>query len=494
MLWATGDFEGSLRAYKAADALLANDSEDGLRASVLAALAFGLLVTGQAERSLTTAGIAVRLAAAIGAVRDELHAAITAAVAKASLGRVDEATRELLGCLQQARNLDDPELVMRCYGNLTYTHAVAGRPERVAEVGAEGAAYCRRYGPVISFASPMMSNYVVALNVLGRWDQAIEIAHETLADATADSVVIELHSIVAVIAARRGDVDQSRYEMERALGRLLDAGSFNSLSVSVARAELCVARAELCLLEGKWDMTLSIIAEVLPFLEEQDESLQLLQACCLGLRTIADRRESVPRPRTDEPDENSEYVSRVASAVLTREPIPGTAASMLACQAEMSRASSADTVDQWVAAADAYARSNDPYRQAYCLFRLGARHLDKRASADSGVALGQAMRLAENLGAKPLINEIKRLAVIGRVHIFTPARPPSPPATTHGLSPRELEIVSCLIEGNTNKQISQKLFISERTVGVHVGNILNKLGVRNRTEAATIGLRLGLDT
>ena len=111
-----------------------------------------------------------------------------------------------------------------------------------------------------------------------------------------------------------------------------------------------------------------------------------------------------------------------------------------------------------------------------------------------GVALGQAMRLAENLGAKPLINEIKRLAVIGRVHIFTPARPPSPPATTHGLSPRELEIVSCLIEGNTNKQISQRLFISERTVGVHVGNILNKLGVRNRTEAATIGLRLGLDT
>ena len=209
VLWATGDFEGSLRAYKTADALLANDSEDGLRASVLAALAFGLLVTGQAEQSLTTAGIAVRLAAAIGAVRDELHSAITAAVAKASLGRVDEATRELLGCLQQARNLDDPELVMRCYGNLTYTHAVAGRPERVAEVGAEGAAYCRRYRPVTSFASPMMSNYVVALNVLGRWDQAIEIADETLADATADSVVIELHSIVAVIAARRGDVDQS---------------------------------------------------------------------------------------------------------------------------------------------------------------------------------------------------------------------------------------------------------------------------------------------
>ena len=105
-------------------------------------------------------------------------------------------------------------------------------------------------------------------------------------------------------------------EMDRALGRLLDTGSFNSISVSVARAELCVARAELCLLEGKWDMTLSIIAEVLPFLEEQDESLQLLEACCLGLRTIADRRESVPRPRTDEPDENSEYVSRVASAVL----------------------------------------------------------------------------------------------------------------------------------------------------------------------------------
>ena len=55
-----------------------------------------------------------------------------------------------------------------------------------------------------------------------------------------------------------------------------------------------------------------------------------------------------------------------------------------------------------------------------------------------------------------------------------------------------MEILGYLVQGDSNRQIARALFISDRSVAVHVSRILDKLGVRNRTEAATVGARLGL--
>ncbi|HSH32107.1 MAG TPA: LuxR C-terminal-related transcriptional regulator, partial [Actinomycetota bacterium] len=57
---------------------------------------------------------------------------------------------------------------------------------------------------------------------------------------------------------------------------------------------------------------------------------------------------------------------------------------------------------------------------------------------------------------------------------------------------REREVLALLVEGHTNRRIAEELFISESTAGVHVSNILGKLGVATRTEAATVAARLGL--
>jgi DNA-binding NarL/FixJ family response regulator len=53
-------------------------------------------------------------------------------------------------------------------------------------------------------------------------------------------------------------------------------------------------------------------------------------------------------------------------------------------------------------------------------------------------------------------------------------------------------VLALLVQGHTNKRIAEELFISESTAGVHVSNILGKLGVGTRTEAATVATRLGL--
>ncbi len=69
---------------------------------------------------------------------------------------------------------------------------------------------------------------------------------------------------------------------------------------------------------------------------------------------------------------------------------------------------------------------------------------------------------------------------------------PDQPVDPFGLTPRERDVLPLLVQGRTNKQIAEALFISENTAGVHVSNILGKMGASSRTEAAGIAARLGL--
>lgn len=66
------------------------------------------------------------------------------------------------------------------------------------------------------------------------------------------------------------------------------------------------------------------------------------------------------------------------------------------------------------------------------------------------------------------------------------------PTAENLLTNRELEVIKLVAQGNTNQEIAEKLIVSERTVGKHVGNILGKLHLSNRTQAALFALREGL--
>ena len=75
--------------------------------------------------------------------------------------------------------------------------------------------------------------------------------------------------------------------------------------------------------------------------------------------------------------------------------------------------------------------------------------------------------------------------------VLNPARPESEP-TLEDLSPREIEILALMSQGLANKNIADRLGISEHTVKFHVSSILSKLGAGSRTEAVTKGLKDGL--
>jgi DNA-binding NarL/FixJ family response regulator len=60
------------------------------------------------------------------------------------------------------------------------------------------------------------------------------------------------------------------------------------------------------------------------------------------------------------------------------------------------------------------------------------------------------------------------------------------------LTPRERDVLEHVAGGNRNKDIAERLFISEETVKVHIKHIMEKLGARDRTEAVAIGVRRGI--
>ena len=61
-----------------------------------------------------------------------------------------------------------------------------------------------------------------------------------------------------------------------------------------------------------------------------------------------------------------------------------------------------------------------------------------------------------------------------------------------GLTSREAEVLALVAVGRTNREIGAELYVSEKTASVHVSNILRKLGVTNRVEAAAVAQRVGI--
>jgi DNA-binding NarL/FixJ family response regulator len=60
------------------------------------------------------------------------------------------------------------------------------------------------------------------------------------------------------------------------------------------------------------------------------------------------------------------------------------------------------------------------------------------------------------------------------------------------LTEREVEVLRAVAEGNRNRDIAEKLFISEETVKVHIKHIMEKLGATDRTQAVAIAVRRGI--
>ena len=188
-------------------------------------------------------------------------------------------------------------------------------------------------------------------------------------------------------------------------------------------------------------------------------------------------------------------------------PAPSLLVHLVLCEAELARADEVDQPDDWQRAIDAVDGFGLRFQGAYARFRLVESLL--RAGGDrrrAAVELEAARWTASELGASPLVAEIDELARRSRLSVSGPADGASDGAPGDGtdgdevddralgLSPRELQVLALVAEGATNRQVAEQLYISPKTASVHVSNILAKLGVASRGEAAALARRLGVLT
>jgi DNA-binding CsgD family transcriptional regulator len=220
---------------------------------------------------------------------------------------------------------------------------------------------------------------------------------------------------------------------------------------------------------------------------------------------LADRARA--RGATSDLDEATEHgraiideARSILGSIVTRYPeLRLRPAAVLAlCEAELSRLQGASDAGLWSAAAAAGEDADQLHLRPYALYRQAEAMLAGKADrAEVAAVLREAHSAVVAMGARPLQHEIESLAERVRIRLepgLAPGAVNRSDATVEqlGLTPREREVLSLVTAGRTNRQIAAELFISEKTAGVHVSNILGKLGASGRTEAAAIAHRLGL--
>ncbi|HET8949053.1 MAG TPA: response regulator transcription factor [Solirubrobacteraceae bacterium] len=256
--------------------------------------------------------------------------------------------------------------------------------------------------------------------------------------------------------------------------------------------------AELALWQGRPEIAARIAAEGAPITAH--DGLRCHLVLWLGLRAEADLAE-LERARRDDGAEAAARERARDFLDAAREHARAADHPALAAliEAEHTRAAGRSDPASWLTAARAFDARSTPYPAAYARWRQAEAALGRRERATAAQALRDAHAVAVRLGATPLRSEIEALARRGRIELA--AIEPSPaaeathdPAAELGLTRREREILGHIALGRTNRQIADELFISIRTVGVHVSHILGKLSVTNRSEAAAVAHRLGLET
>lgn len=398
-----------------------------------------------------------------------------------------------------ADGIDDADPALRLAVYESDALVKIGRLEDAWQVACEGIERARRggLGNTIN-AAVLQSNGVEAMLELGRTDNAASLL-KLVADRPPQLDDWILHVRRAEVDLRRGLIEEAVRRLDRV--RALPLGGAAEVdrdtTLRVAEVELWRRRPAAALYEVERALGRCVGTEEEAFCSEM---------FVLGLRAAADLAE-FNRARGDRDGENSArgavdrlvaMLDRMGGRPFVDHPylvrIPADYASW---SAEASRATGASDADAWESVAEQWNLLQRPHRIAYALLRSAEAHV---ADGHLSLTAVQQVKSAASAaaGMAPLVGAITRLARRARVPLnaldddATHAATATSARATGDLTERERQVLWLVCQGLTNSQIGADLYISPKTASVHVRNILRKLEVSNRTQAAAVAERLGV--
>ncbi|AQW53608.1 regulatory protein [Streptomyces hygroscopicus] len=500
-----------------------------VHADVMAQVAGWTMTHRPGPEGLAAAERAVELARMVGAESTELNARLTLGYFTGDSGDTERGLAEMREVCRRAVALGDISVLGRCYVNLASAEEGVGRSAEAVETAEEGARILDRVGLVDSRAW-LYGNLAESLFSLGRWDEAEAAARKTRRLALGTKPHGTAANRLAQLALARGEWDTAERELAAAREHYGAHNTEPQYTLQVAGRVIELAAARGRILEVRAVLDQVVEAGFPPGNQRYAWPL---------LYTAAAAESAARGLPTAEPGRGEALARLRAAAKRVAQPVPVWRAHAAMLQAELERAEGRDRPDLWAEATDAFAVLDRPYPLARARHRWAEALLTPGqgapAQADREHAaelLVQAHAVAEWLGARPLREEIELLARRARLPLAsaatrpaldaslprTPALPPAPgsrtqgsqapgsqtpgspvpaaepadPAEELGLTPRERDVLRLVAAGRSNRQIAEELFISPKTASVHVSNILAKLGVSGRGEAAAVAHRLRL--
>jgi DNA-binding CsgD family transcriptional regulator/tetratricopeptide (TPR) repeat protein len=481
-----------LRACARAVELVSAQPPTPLRARVMAAMAQALINAGQRDEARRWCQEALGVARGVGSAADEADVLVT-------LGLIDQydepakARSQYVAARARAADAGNLEIESRAVNNLAWLESGLGNLATARALFDEGAQLAEQTGRSWSqFGIGMHLGQVTVRYRAGDWDEC-----EQLADAIPELVTTLTVAALAIIAL----------PVQIARGRSVAAKRLRQLVAltgvdPVLDTEVALYEADLATWQGHLDRASSAIQRALASadaIEHLSEAAEIAWVCMKGLTAEADRAD---RARVAGDAAALTNAVAVGSALLERARAAAERAKRTAdahdvyvagrlakAEAEWTRLQGRSDPKAWQAAVDAFSFGH-VYAVARCQWRLAEALLSVGDREQATAAAWAAYATAVRLGAEPLQGALEALARRGRLDLG--AGVPAERGLA-GLTPREVEVLRLLVEGRSNRQIAEQLFISGKTASVHVTNILTKLGVHSRLEAAATARRLGLD-
>jgi ATP/maltotriose-dependent transcriptional regulator MalT len=470
--------DGALTAVEESLTLLPSEPTIG-RARILDLLAVMLQLRGRCPQAAQLAEEAATIAADLGEHQLQLNAQATLGWALAETGAFADALA-VLGTAGELATADgNATQLARIQLNAAKAwqglgdYAAAARAVRAGIQAAERAGLQRALG---SAARVLLAHVLTAT---GEWDEADATAADALELGPPDTIAAALHATRAEIALRQGERDLARDQASLAVALSGDAAELSPWTLRVLKAQ-----AEVAIQDHRVDHARAVLARALPAVHQAGDLVAAWEL--LGTAAKLARLARVRATAIGQLSDEAFTTQLRQAAVRLPTDAPAMSASATWVAAELGEEGS------WAPLAAAWDEMGQPFQAAYARLRAAEAALADNGHETARELLEAAATSAQRLSAQPLLAEIRWLARHARLQLSGEADATEEGSDLQrlGLTDREVEVLRHLADGRSNRQIGERLFISTKTVSVHVSNILAKLGVASRGEAAATAHRL----